>query len=145
MIKCYLGGCMSYLYKNDEYNQATQWRVQLIKKLLELNSTLGYQQFDWFDPTLNFIDNVQVANNKTVLHQNKYYLDQCDILIVNLDHINQSMGTLYEVFYCQIKGKPVIAFGDARWVNNPHLAESITIKLGTLDDVVQYLESYYAQ
>lgn len=144
-IKLYFGGAMTYHYSNNEYHKATEWRARLAQKLLELNAGMGSRFFDWFDPTYNFTDNIKTANNKTVLHQNKHYLDQCDILIVNLDSINQSMGTLYEVFYYQIKGKPVIAFGDTKWISNPHLAESITVRLDTLDDVVEYLKSYYIQ
>lgn len=144
-LNLYLSGCMSYYYTKGEYHKATEWRIELAQKLLDSNADICSNHFNWFDPTLNFKDNVQVANNKTVVQQNNYYLDKCDIMIVNLDNINQSMGTLYEVFYYKIHNKPVIAFGDTEWINNPHLAESITIRLDTLDDVVEYLSDYYRQ
>lgn len=144
-IKLYLAGAISTHFNNNEYYKATKWRVKLAQKLLDLNAKLCDNHFDWFDPTINFEENVKTANAKTIVHQNKYYLDKCDILIVNLEDLDKSQGTMYELFYYGIHNKPVIAFGHNKWENCPHIAESITVKLETIDDVVKYLSDYYCQ
>ena len=144
-IKLYLAGCISYYYSNSQYKRATEWRNELAQKLLDCNADMCDRYFDWFDPCVNFEDNSKTANAKTVVYQNKYYLDKCDILIVNLEDLDKSQGTMYELFYYGIHNKPVIAFGHNKWENCPHIAESITVKLETIDDVVKYLSDYYCQ
>lgn len=144
-INLYFGGCMSYYHQNNKYHKATEWRFDLIQKLLDCNSDIGSRFFDWFDPTLNFEENVKTANAKTIVHQNNHYLDKCDILIVNLAELNESPGSLYELFYYGIKGKPIIAFGNNKLIHSPHVSECITMLLDDLDDVLEYLKKYYIQ
>lgn len=145
MVKVYLAGCMSYFYSRKKYKRVIEWRLELVQKLLDCNANLCENHFSWFDPTINFEDNVKTANNKTVVQQNNHYLDECNILIVNLDEVDKSPGTLYEIFYYGIQNKPVIAFGDNDWTNSPHIAESVTVTLKDINEVVDYLMSYFVQ
>jgi nucleoside 2-deoxyribosyltransferase len=144
-INIYMGGCISYFHCNNEYNKATAWRVKLAQKLLDLNAKLCDNHFDWFDPTINFEDNIHTANVRTVVQQNNHYLDKCDIMVVNLEQLDNSPGTIYEIVYYTIKNKPIIAFNYNKLIHSPHISIGITEKLDTLDDVVEYLHSYYAQ
>lgn len=144
-IKLYMAGAISTHFDNKEYHKATQWRIQLAQKLLDLNADLCDNHFDWFDPTINFEDNVYTANAKTVVQQNNYYLDKCDIMVVNLEDLDKSPGTIYEIVYFTIKNKPIIAFNNNKLIHSPHISVGITDKLDTLDDVVEYLKSYYIQ
>lgn len=142
-INLYLAGAISYLKEIDEYDKAILWRIQLINKLTDLNNKLGYIKYRCFDPTINFEENYNTASNKTVVQQNDFYLDNCDILIVNLEYLDKSPGTLYEIYKYKFLNKPVIAFGNNKWADKPHVAESITVKLKDIDEVIDYLESYY--
>lgn len=144
-IKLYLGGTMSYYHRNNEYHKATEWRIKLAQKLLECNAELCCRHFDWFDPTVNFEENVKTANAKTIVHQNNHYLDRCDILIVNLSELDKSPGTIYELIYYGIQNKSVIAFGNNKLIHSPHISECITIILDDLDDIIEYLKNYYIQ
>ena len=116
-VNIYMAGCISYYYRNNEYHKATEWRIELAQKLLELNADLGIRHFDWFDPTVNFEENVKTANNKTVVQQNNHYLDRCDMLVVNLSELEKSPGTIYEIVYFSLKNKPIIAFD---YSHKPH-------------------------
>ena len=142
-INLYLAGAISYLKEIDEYDKAILWRIQLINKLTDLNNKLGYIKYRCFDPTTNFEENDKTASNKTIVQQNDYYLDKCDIMIVNLEHLDKSPGTLYEIYKYKFLNKPVIAFGNNDWADKPHVVESITVCLSNIDGVVDYLESYY--
>lgn len=146
-LKLYLSGAISCHYNNNEYHKATEWRIKLIQKLLDRIADKCSGYYDWFDPTLNFEDNIKTANARTVVHQNNYYLDRCDILIVNLEDLDKSLGTMYELFYYGIHDKPVIAFGEdtGNLLNSPHVSECITVKLNNIDEVVEYLDNYYYQ
>lgn len=144
-VNLYFGGCMSYYHDNYEFHKATNWRIQLAQKLLNCNSELCCRHFDWFDPTINFEDNVKTANDKTVVQQNNYYLDKTDILIANLEDLDKSPGTIYEIFYYGIQNKPIIAFGNSELIHSPHISECISVLVDDLDDVVEYLMAYYVQ
>ena len=144
-LKLYLAGCISYHYSNNEYHKATEWRIKLIQKLLDCIADKCDSYYDWFDPTLNFEDNIKTANARTVVHQNNYYLDKCDILIINLEDLDKSPGTMYELFYYGIHNKPVIAFGYNKLIHSPHISECITVKLNNINDVIEYLDNYYYQ
>ena len=140
----YLAGNISYFHKTNQYYKATDWRSRLIDQLLDDIAINCESKWNWFDPTLNFEDNVIAANNKTILQQNNYYLDKSDIMVVNLDKLEESPGTIYEIIYFGRKGKPVIAFGYSEWVKSPHISEFITCILKE-DKIMTYLDSMYYQ
>jgi len=139
MIKFYLGGSMSYHHSTNQLHKATEWRDYISTKLDE------HFMYNYFNPMINFSKNVKTANNKTIVQQNQLYLDKCDIMIVNLECIDKSPGTLYEVFDYGAKNKPVIAFGESSWTLIPHIAESLTVTLETKEDVIEYIRDYYNQ
>ena len=140
----YLAGCMSYFYKNNEMDKAINWRYKLIDQLLDDIAEKCESKWDWFDPTLNFEENYNAVNNKTVLQQNIFYLDKADIMVVNLDKLEESPGTIFEIIYLGLKGKPIIAFGYSEWIKSPHISEYITIHLKE-DKIMTYLDNLYYQ
>ena len=94
---------MSYYIKNNMFENATKWRNAL--KSLFSRHSIGY-----FDPCECFREN-QYIDKKGIVDQNNHYLRQCDLMIVNFDHILDSPGTLYEMFNFSFQRKPVIGFG----------------------------------
>lgn len=142
--RIYMAGNISYYYHNGEYHKATRWRSRLANQLLDDMAEKCNRKWSWFDPTVNFEENVVAVNNATVLRQNIFYLDQSDVLVVNLDKLKESPGTLFEIIYFGLKGKPVIAFGESDWIKSPHISEYITAHLKE-DKVMTYLDSMYCQ
>lgn len=146
-MKIYFGGCISHHQRNSEMYKAIEWRNILAQKLSDLNADMYIKKFDWFDPTDKFDENLKY-NYNTIVMQNKLYLDECDILVVNLEKLEDSPGTLFEIFYYYYKQKPVIAFGkttDPNIINQPHINSSITEYLSNLDEVVNYIKNMYSQ
>ena len=139
----YKAGCMTYLNDIKKWDKAIKWRVDLKNKIDELNSK-KCSDIKIFDPTLNYDNNLKY-NSKTIVAQNNYYLNKCDIVVANLDYLNHSAGTIYEIFYAHLHNKPVIAFGEDSYYNQPHIHESIDIKVNSLDEVMNYIENLYIQ
>jgi len=108
-VKVYLAGAMSYHVKNDSFEKATKWRE-------ELKSVLSCHNINCFDPCENFQSNGGY-DKKGIVDQNNYYLKQCDLMVVNFEHILDSPGTLYEMFNFAFLRKPIIGFGPLYLLN----------------------------
>jgi nucleoside 2-deoxyribosyltransferase len=132
---CYLAGAMSIYHKNNEIQKATKWR-EIATHLLKDN------ELEIFNPMCNFYKNTEY-NSRGVLYQNLLYLNKADIILVNLDCIDSSPGTLYEIFLGHYLNKPVIAFGKSELINQPHVRESVTINFDFLDEACDYIKSMY--
>ena len=143
-MKIYLCGAITYYWENKELYKAMDWRIRLRKKLEELNKTIGKKQFKCFDPTYNYKDNLEFSSMSVVL-QNKHYLDQCDLMVVNADDLEHSPGSMFEIFYYYIKQKPVIAFGSSKIISQPHVECSISEHVIGIKEVVNYLHNMYLQ
>ena len=143
--RIYLAGAISCHYKNNEMEKATEWRAKLINELLDDIADKCDSKWDWFDPTLNFEENYKVVNNRTVLMQNLHYLNKSDIMICNLDKLEESPGTLYEIFYFgEVLRRPIICIGWSEWAKSPHVEPYIDYILEP-DKVMRYLDNLYYQ
>ena len=141
----YLAGTISYFYKNNEMDKAIGWRYKLIDQLLDDIAEKCESKWDWFDPTLNFEENYDTVNNKSVLMQNIHYLQKSDIMVCNLDKLEESPGTLFEIFYFgEVLKRPIICTGWSDWAKSPHIEPYITCILKS-DKVMTYLDNLYYQ
>lgn len=143
-MKIYLAGAITYHELNNELYKAMNWRNEVAQKLLDLNVDICENKFDWFNPTNNYEENLNYSYNSIVL-QNKYYLDKCDIMIVNLDKLEHSPGTLFEMFYYYLNHKPIIAFDETKLLNQPHVHCSITEWFPDINNVIKYIKTMYVQ
>ena len=132
----YTIGAMTRYDKLGEFNKAVDWRANF-SELIQKNKYV-----DIFDPTTNYRKNLNY-NRKSVVSQNTHYLNRSSIGVVNLEHLEYSPGSMYEIFRMHWGGKPVIAFGNNKIVNQPHINESITIRFDTLEEVVEYIENVF--
>lgn len=100
-------------------------------------------------PTVNFKEAVEYVTPESVVAQNKHYLDKCDIIVVNLEYLLKSPGSLYEIFYYQTQNKPVLAIVNtdhlATAMNSPHVFTSITELFQSDDEIINYLKIFYCQ
>lgn len=143
-INIYMMGAITHHEKNNELYKAITWRNELAQELLNLNADLCANKFDWFDPTYRYEQNLNYSN-QTIIKQNEYYLNKCDIGIVNLDCLEFSPGTLFEIFYYYLQHKPVLAFGYSNIINQPHVKSSITELFPNIEYIIKYLRNMYCQ
>ena len=133
-LNIYSAGAMTTHDRNNEFHKAVDWRRKA-KQLFPTNVYL-------FDPTQNYETNSKY-DLKNIPYQNLHFLNKCDIMLLNLEKLDESPGTLFEIFNYFFNKKPIIAFGHSEWLWNPHIHESITIKFETLDEAIKHIKSMY--
>ena len=134
-VKIYLGGSMSEKLKQGRFDEAVRWR-QSAKDLLIDNG------IDVFDPTSGFEVNKNFEPCGIPM-QNLTYVKKCDLLLVNLEYILKSPGTLFEMTSFYVLQKPIVAYGSL--TNCSHIDDIITMYMGCLDDCLKYIVSMYGQ
>lgn len=136
----YLAGCMSYYEATGQLEKAIEWRKVAQEKLEDL----GYKVFN---PMINYSRNRDFVkyDKKCVVDQNIVYLKKTDILLVNMEDIQHSPGTLFEIFYCYLNNIPVVAFNNvfSDYISKPHISESITFHAYTLENAIDFITSMY--
>jgi nucleoside 2-deoxyribosyltransferase len=130
-------GTLSYYHRNKVIGRGLNWR-------LNLDNWAKDNGIKTFNPAITFLKEINhtYAGNMCVA-QNEYYLNKCDIGVVNMDAIDYSPGTIYELCRFKSLGKPVIAFGDKHW--SPHINSCISNYCDTLEDVKELLINMFDQ
>lgn len=131
----YLAGTISYFYNTKQPARATAWRNKAENFFKDYN-------IKCFNPCKN--ENGDFAD-EIIVKQNIYYLDQCSIILVNLDMITDSVGSIFELTYAQEHNKLVVAFGKSPWLDRPHLKYLIDIKFDTLNEALEHISIAYNQ
>ena len=133
--KVYLAGAISYFYNINQKERATAWREKATETL---------EQFDikCFDPCQESPSCWEYPQDG-LIKQNYFYLKNCDIILVNLDMINDSIGTAWELSMAWRDHKPVIAFGKTPWLERPHMRSLIDVHFNTLDEALNYIADMY--
>lgn len=141
MITVYLAGAMSGFHESGEYHKATEWRDYTRDCFAESNIRV-------FDPTHNSLRHFTYSTdlNRGVIHQNHAYLKKCDIVLVNLERLDDSVGSVWEISMAWADHKPVIGFGSCeKWESRPHFQSLITASFGSVGDACDYIISMYNQ
>ena len=142
MLKIYLAGKMSGL----TYDKMNEWRCDISQKLHYHAEQNGVR--------VNVINPVLYYNFETKLHQTEVEVEEfdlahvisSDIIIVNLDGLKDSVGTIIELHDAHYHHKiPVIAFGDKELYNSLHpwIKNDITRVETNIGDVVTYIKDFY--
>lgn len=153
-VKIYLAGCESWYVNNCISNKYyIKWRKDVE---------------DWFE---------EYTDNATVINPSKYYdygesyhkseaevrrfdlhkVRNCDVVLVNLDHIKDSVGTMNEIFCAYEHNIPIIGFyefgdGDTTWADDRYLAEPWIVdtchrieddETTAMRDSLVYIRDYY--
>jgi nucleoside 2-deoxyribosyltransferase len=136
----YLAGCMSEHDRKGCFEKATSWRKTATK---ELSHTEGKMKL--FDPCDNYTFNKEY-NPKGVVNQNLAYLKNTDVILVNLEEIDKSPGTLFEIFYGYMNHIPIISFGESYlYDSQPHITESISMHFEEIYGATDYILSMFSQ
>lgn len=140
-IKTYLAGCMLKHLLDGQYEKATEWRKYATEKLADAGIKV-------FDPTINSIEQFRFPKEyiNGVILQNYTYLKKCDMLLLNLDSFEDSIGSIGEITLAWEHKKPVIAFGKClKWTNSPHFQSMITLTLPDVESACDYIILMYNQ
>lgn len=132
----FLSGCMSYYYDNNKSNLAEDWRNEAIRRLGD--------KFNIFNPCVNYNENINYEP-RGIVYQNITYLNKADLVILNVNKLGESPGTLFELYASFFKHKPVISFGNSVLLDQPHVHEVITMHFIDLDSACDYIENMYCQ
>lgn len=133
----YLAGCMSYHYENSESQKAEHWRYIATERLKDI-------EISTFDPTLHYKTNY-LYDSDLMVQQNEYYLKKADIILVNLDDLDKSYGTIYELVYAHALEKPILAFGRTIIYEHSHLKHILQKCFGSLEGVLDFINTVYCQ
>lgn len=131
-----MAGSITYYDINNELDKAKEWRRQAADLLND--------KFKIFNPIINYETN-KTFNNKGVVYQNLYYLNKSQIMLLNMENLDKSPGTLFEMFNFWANHKPVIAFGKTPIYNQPHVQEAITNWFINVDKAIDYINFMYCQ
>lgn len=142
MIKVYLAGKMGGL----SLVEMGQWRIEAKRKLREAADYIGTK--------IRVINPITYYNFEEKRHQNELEVQNfdlnhvitSDVLIVNLEGLSSSIGTIIEIHDASYHHKiPVIAFGDKSLYDelHPWIQNSITRVEENIDDVVAYVSDFY--
>jgi nucleoside 2-deoxyribosyltransferase len=115
--------------------QATAWREKAEEYLSDYNikcfNPCKENQSCWEYPQTGLIK------------QNYFYLQNCDIILVSLEMIADSIGTAWELSMAWRDHKNVVAFGQTHWSDRPHMQSLIDVHFDTLDEALDYIVDMY--
>lgn len=131
----YLAGCISYFYNTNQPQRATVWRDKAVNFLNDIN-------IKCFNPCEES-ERCWTYPQGGVLKQNYFYLKNSDIILLNLDMIEDSIGTIWEVSTAWNEHKVVIAFGKTHWLDRPHMQTLIDVHFNALDEALEYIADMY--
>lgn len=136
----YLAGAMSAYDLDGCFEKAIEWRSYATNHFYH-----NYDSVHTFDPCTNYSTN-KGYNSKGVVNQNLTYLKKSDIILINLEELDRSPGTLFEIYYAYMNNIPVIAFNSNYLYGiQPHITESITMKFENIAEAIDYIGSMYTQ
>lgn len=146
MSKLYIyeAGSLTHLKNIDKFYLATEWRDKLDTWAFD-NRALT------FNPAKTFVQ--EQAHNFSGLmavKQNNWYLSKTNIMVVQMDYIEYSPGTIYELTTKKhvYPNDPVIAFAlDNKNLHSksPHIESCITEFCNSIDEVINLLSVMFAQ
>ena len=121
------------------------WRVEIKNMLTHMAS--------YYDCDVKVVNPVDYYNfnekrhksEKEVMQFDLSLVKKSDIVIVNLDGINTSIGTSMELYECYRSNIPVIAFSsDEEYENiHPWIRECITRHESNMEDAATYIKDFY--
>jgi len=135
----YTIGALTYYYKIGTPEKGSIWRTNILE-------WAGDNDAFAFDPSITYKrERNHKYDPRMCVDQNDYYIEKCDIAIVNLSDLEKSPGSIYELVRFKEQKKPVIAFGKSEIDWSPHINSCISQKCETLEDVIELLVNMFDQ
>lgn len=141
MLNVYLAGSITEYNNKNELKKAIDWRIKATSFLMS-----NIDKTSVFDPTVNFAKNL-TYNPRGVVLQNIKYLKESNLLLLNLEYLEKSPGTIFEITYAYLNQIPVIAFGELQdsIKYQPHINEAITMRFNDIVIALRYVYDMYGQ
>ena len=137
MKKIYLCGAMGCYENPEEY---MFWR----RKIVALYNDVA----DVFDPSEFYSYEEQMhKTEKEIMEYELYNLKRCDFVILNLDRIHESIGSIMEIAVANENNIPIIAFGSLDKYEHlyPWLKECILRHETSMPETIEYINKYFLQ
>lgn len=131
MKKIYLCGAMGCYENPDDYKV---WRNNFVDVYSEYASIFNPPDFYNYEEELH-------KSEAEVMKFELHNLLLSDFVVVNLDRIHESVGSIMEICTAYRRGIPVIAFGDDSNLN-PWLRECILRIEPDFESITKYIDSY---
>lgn len=140
-MKIYTAGKMSEL----TYREQMGWRNNVEKLLIDSSD----EDLKFIHPPLyySYEDPLHISEQE-VMNWDLQHLRDCEIMIVNLDRIEESIGTIYEIATANILNQTghkfiyIIGFGHTDKPLHPWIELSLHRKEATLENVVEYILNF---
>lgn len=140
-LKIYLAGKMSGL----TFEESDKWRRDF-KRVFKREMNYDTMHYTVINPNdyYNF-KNPSHQNEREVMQYDLNHVRNSDIIVVNLDDINTSIGTAIELYVAAQNNIPVLAWGsNEEWfVAHPWLKECITRWDTGIMDICRYIRDFY--
>ena len=136
-FKIYLSGNVKNIEEDFQ-----SWRTHC--KTLTNNGY--YAKLDFIDPISFFnYTNKQAKTDKQCLDLFMWLVEQSDVLLINLEHSDNSCGSCMEVEHAYCRNVPIIGFGSKNDTHYNWATERCTIVFNTLDEAIDYIYSTYVK
>ena len=140
-LKIYLAGKMSGL----TFEESDKWRRDF-KRVFKSEMNYDTMHYTIINPNdyYNF-KNPSHQNEREVMQYDLNHIRNSDIVVVNLEDINTSIGTAIELYVAAQNNIPVLAWGyEKDWIiTHPWLKECITRWDTRMVDICQYIRDFY--
>ena len=130
-LRVYLSGCVK---KADDEFQS--WRDECLNGF--------YENLKFIDPNsyFNYTDKPP-KTDKQCLDLFIWQVKNCDVILVNLDHSDDSCGTCMEIEHAFCYGIPIIAFGSKPETWYSWVKERSSVIFNNLEDTLEYINESY--
>lgn len=142
MLKIYLAGKMGGL----TFEEMNKWRCETRRKLLS-QAEMFSKKISVINPVLYY--NFEEKRRQTEIEVQEFdlaHVISSDIIVVNLDGLSNSIGTIIELHNAHYHHKiPVIAFGKRELYDNLHpwVKNDITRVECDIDGAIAYIKDFY--
>lgn len=140
----YCAGAMSCYYGTDKANYPYEWRKKAKDYVNKYCSDISIiSPTDYYE-----IGKDYHLTEKEVMRFDLRAVRDCDVVLVNLDDLDKSLGTSDEIIYAYLRGTPIIGFTSAKDTSKVHpwkIEQINRIECGkdSLEKALQYINAYY--
>jgi len=139
-VSIFLSGAMGDL----PYEEQIKWRNRV--ELAITNSEYELKNKPVFFSPPNYFSSSFPEDYKTekeVMNFDLRHLKDADIIVVNLDNVANSIGTIFELATAYELRKPIIALNKNGEIFHPWIEECCDRQCKTLRELVDYICKYY--
>ena len=122
----------------DEYNG---WRKKFIQTLMPNSCT--YQTIKVINPVVFFDIGEPEHDTKEIVRWELRTVKDSNIVVANLDKINSSVGSVFEIAEAYHNNIPIIGLNETNYQPHPWIDECVDHVEKSMENLVEYLNEYY--